>query len=98
MSAALFLGFSRVASARFSFLLSIPAILMPFALYMLELLQTPQLNWDFTALAMAIALSFISALACIHLFLKLLETLGMMPFVVYRLVLGALLLAVFWPV
>lgn len=97
ITAALFRRFEPQEAARFSFLLSIPAILMPFSLYMLELVQTPDLEWDFLALALAIILSFISALGCIHIFLKLLEKIGMLPFVVYRLILGAVLLWVFLP-
>lgn len=97
ITAALFMRFEPKEAARFSFLLSIPAILMPFSLYIVELIQTPDIAWDFTALAVAIVLSFLSALACIHLFLKLLEKIGMLPFVVYRLLLGAILLWVFIP-
>jgi undecaprenyl-diphosphatase len=37
-------------------------------------------------------LAFFSAYACIHYFLILLEKVGMMPFVIYRLVLGVALL------
>lgn len=97
ITAALFRKFEPQEAARFSFLLSIPAILMPFSLYMLELVKTPDIEWDFVSLAIAIVLSFISALGCIHLFLKLLEKIGMLPFVVYRLILGAVLVWVFWP-
>jgi undecaprenyl-diphosphatase len=42
------------------------------------------------------ALSFVSALVCIHLFLTFLERLGLMPFVIYRLILGALLFIILW--
>ena len=97
ITAALLRRFEPQEAARFSFLLSIPAILMPFSLYLLELIQTPDIEWDLLSLALAIALSFISALGCIHLFLKLLEKIGMLPFVIYRLLLGAVLLWVFWP-
>lgn len=98
ITAALLRRFEPHEAARFSFLLSIPAILMPFSLYMLELIQTPDIEWDLLALAIAIALSFISALGCIHVFLKLLEKIGMLPFVAYRLILGAVLVWVFLPV
>lgn len=40
-------------------------------------------------------LSAISAYLCIHFFLKLLERVGMLPFVIYRLILGAVLLVLF---
>ena len=97
MTAALFRRFTPVEAARFSFLLSVPAILMPFSLYVFELVQTPEVQWQWGSLALIVGLSFVSALACIHVFLKLLERVGMLPFVLYRLVLGACLLFVFWP-
>lgn len=97
MTAAFMRDFKPKEAARFSFLLSIPAILMPFSLYLLKLYKEPNVDWDFTALGIAIALSFISAIVCIHFFLKLLERIGMLPFVVYRLILGGVLLYFFLP-
>jgi undecaprenyl-diphosphatase len=35
----------------------------------------------------------VTAYLCIHFFLKLLERIGMLPFVIYRLLLGIVLLA-----
>ncbi len=51
---------------------------------------------DWRDFGLAFALSAISALACIHVFLRFVDRVGMMPFVIYRLLLGALLLAWFW--
>ncbi|MDI9246104.1 undecaprenyl-diphosphate phosphatase [Marinobacter sp. CHS3-4] len=90
ITAALFLGFSRESAARFSFLLSIPLILAAGLLKTLELVQQGGAT-DWAAIAIGTGLSFVSALVCIHLFLTFLERLGLMPFVIYRLVLGALL-------
>jgi undecaprenyl-diphosphatase len=90
ITAALFLGFSREAAARFSFLLSIPLILAAGLLKTIELVEQGGAT-DWIAIALGTALSFISALVCIHLFLTFLERLGLMPFVIYRLILGALL-------
>ena len=36
-------------------------------------------------------LSFVSALVCIKLFLKAIDSIGMLPFVIYRLLLGMML-------
>ncbi|AHI32278.1 undecaprenyl-diphosphate phosphatase [Marinobacter salarius] len=95
ITAALFLGFGREAAARFSFLLSIPLILAAGLLKTLELVeQGGATGW--AAIALGAALSFVSAVVCIHLFLKFLERLGLMPFVIYRLVLGLLLLVMLW--
>ncbi|EDM49847.1 undecaprenyl-diphosphate phosphatase [Marinobacter algicola] len=95
ITAALFLGFGREAAARFSFLLSIPLILAAGLLKSLELVEQGGAT-DWAAIALGAALSFVSAVVCIHLFLKFLEQLGLMPFVIYRLVLGLLLLVMLW--
>ncbi|NMT64179.1 undecaprenyl-diphosphate phosphatase [Marinobacter orientalis] len=95
ITAALFLGFGREAAARFSFLLSIPLILAAGLLKTLELVEQGGAT-DWTAIALGAALSFVSAVICIHLFLKFLERLGLMPFVVYRMVLGLLLIVMLW--
>ncbi|KPP98094.1 undecaprenyl-diphosphate phosphatase [Marinobacter sp. HL-58] len=95
ITAALFLGFGREAAARFSFLLSIPLILAAGLLKTLELVEQGGAT-DWTAIALGAALSFVSAVICIHLFLKFLERLGLMPFVIYRMILGVLLLVMLW--
>jgi undecaprenyl-diphosphatase len=94
MTAGLFLGLTRAAAARFSFLLSIPAILMAGGYKTLQLLQSP-VPVDLTTLGLVVLLAGLSAYACIHLFLRWLERIGMMPFVIYRLLLGILLLYFF---
>ena len=92
MTAGLLLGLTREAATRFSFLLSIPTILMSGGLVTLELVihNTPVIWGDLVA---GVLLSFIAAYLCIHLFLKFIEKIGMLPFVLYRLALGAFL---FW--
>lgn len=92
MTAGLMLGLSRENAARFSFLMSIPAISMAGGYLTLKLITgTEAVDW--TSMAIGSVLSFISAYACIHYFLILVNKVGMMPFVIYRLVLGAMLLA-----
>jgi len=95
ITAALFLGFGREAAARFSFLLSIPLILAAGLLKTFELLEQGGAT-DWMVILVGTALSFVSAVVCIHLFLTFLERLGLMPFVIYRLILGALLLLLLW--
>lgn len=93
MTAAALLGFSRTAAARYSFLLSIPAIVLPGGLKGIQLAQEgAKFDWDF--LILGIVVSALSAFACIHLFLKWLEKIGFMPFVWYRLVLGVVLFTI----
>ncbi len=94
ITAALMVGMSRVDSARFSFLLSIPTIVAAGSLESLYIVTHPdELRWGVFALGTAVA--FVSAYACIALFLRLVERIGMLPFVIYRLLLGAILLLLF---
>jgi undecaprenyl-diphosphatase len=91
MTAGLFLGLTREAASRFSFLLSIPTILMSGALITLDLLHSRD-PVDWSSLSVGVLLSFITAYLCIHYFLRFIERIGMLPFVIYRLVLGAAIL------
>lgn len=95
MTAALFLGFNRESAARFSFLLSIPLIAAAGLLKVIELIELGAAA-DWASIALGAAMSFISAVICIHLFLAFLERIGLMPYVIYRMVLGAVLLLVLW--
>lgn len=94
MTAALLLGLHRVDAARFSFLLSIPLILAAGGLKTIELSQS-LLPVDWTSLALGAALSAVSAWVCIYYFLAFINRIGMLPFVLYRLVLGGVLLLFF---
>ncbi len=96
MTAGLIVGLSREASARFSFLLSIPVILLAGGLLTLDLVRIhDQVDW--TALLLGIAFSGIAAYLCIHYFLAFIKRIGMQPFVAYRIVLGLVLLYIFLP-
>lgn len=90
ITAGLALGMTRAAAARFSFLLSIPAILMSGAAAMLDVVKEPGAasGWDML-MGAAIAGGF--AALSIHWFLKLINRIGMLPFVVYRIGLAAML-------
>lgn len=93
MTAGLMLGLSRAAAARFSFLLSIPVITLAGGFLVLDLLQaSAPVDWPKIALGTGIAT--LSAYACIHLFLSLIERIGFMPFIIYRVILGIVLLMV----
>lgn len=95
MTAALFLGLSRQAAARFSFLLSIPVIVLAGGLSTLDYLETATID-DMQPLMLGALLSGVSAYFCIHYFLKLLEKIGMLPFVIYRIVLAVFLFVMFY--
>ncbi|AYA63229.1 undecaprenyl-diphosphate phosphatase [Alteromonas sp. RKMC-009] len=91
MTAGLMLGLDRESCARFSFLLSIPVILGAGTLKTFDLVQaTTAVDWS--ALLYGAAFSFISAYLCIFLFLSWISRIGMLPFVIYRMILGAVLL------
>jgi undecaprenyl-diphosphatase len=87
MTAALMLGYTREAAARFSFLMSIPVILAASSLMTLEL-ATAAVAIAWTPMLIAFAVSFGSAWLCIVLFMQVISRMGMWPFVVYRIVLG----------
>ena len=94
ITAGLFMRLRPAAAARFSFLLSIPLIAAAGALHTLGLMQQgAQADW--ATIALGAVLAAVSAFACIHVFLTLLERIGMLPFIVYRLLLGGVLLALF---
>lgn len=93
----LLLGLERQSAARFSFLLSIPVILGAGLLKGLELSHTGSLD-QWTMILSGTLLAAISAYTCIHLFLKWLDKIGMLPFVIYRMLLGLVLLAVYFAV
>lgn len=86
MTMALMLGLTRQASARFSFLLSIPLITLSGAYKALDLIDQPNTDWGI--MLMGALVSAVSAGLCIHWFLKLVDRVGMLPFVLYRLLLG----------
>lgn len=91
MSAARALGFERTEAARYSLLLAIPAILASGAGAALELMDPndPVVLHD---AALAAGLAFVSAFLSIWFMMALLRRISMLPFVVYRLALGIVLL------
>ena len=93
MTAALMLGLSRDAAARFSFLMSVPVSLGAAILVGKDLAES-ELPIDYQALILGTLISFVAAYACIHYFLKIISRMGMTPFVIYRLALGAVLCCV----
>lgn len=91
ITAALLVGMSREGAARFSFLLSIPVIVLAGGLEVIGLASSPA-PIDWPAMIVGTLLSGISAYLCIHYFLVIIKKLGMQPFVVYRVLFGAWLL------
>jgi len=90
MTTALFAGFTREASSRISFLMSIPTIAGAATLKIIDLV-TSGVPVDWTLLAVGTVTSMVSAYLCIMLFLNIITRMGFLPFVVYRFILGGLL-------
>jgi undecaprenyl-diphosphatase len=92
ITAGLLLGLDRSGAARFSFLLSIPVIAGAGLLKGVELAQS-SLPVAWLQLLAAALVAGLTAYLCIALFLRLLERIGLMPFVYYRVLLALLLFA-----
>ena len=86
----LFLGLNRVTAARFSFLLFIVVGALAGAHEALGMLKDPD-NTPWGAVAVGFPVAFITAYLTIHYFLKFISHAPMTPFVVYRVLLGVLL-------
>ena len=93
ITAALLIGLGRTQSARFSFLLAIPTILGAQLLMMVDL-SLEQMLSDSSTMLSAAALAGLSAYACIHFFIALVERTGMRPYVYYRIALGLILFGI----
>lgn len=94
MTAALMLGLERKSAARFSFLMAVPIILAASTYEVLTLIQMDTIV-DINNFIITAILSAISALLAIHFFLKFLDKIGMLPFVIYRVLLGVVLILIF---
>jgi undecaprenyl-diphosphatase len=93
LTAALLLGLPRHIAAQFSFLLSIPVISLSGILVIKDIIKQPSLaTFDLSAYIIGFLVSAIIALISINLFMKLINKIGMLPFVIYRVLLGIFLL------
>ncbi len=95
LTAGLFMGMKPEAAARFSFLLSIPVIIASGTYELIKLYNMGNLELQWVDLIIGAFMSFIVAIIVIHLFLKYIAKSGMAVFVIYRVILGALLLWMF---
>jgi len=95
ITAGLFIGYTREAAARYSFLLAIPAVLgsgvfEAYSALKKGGLQGSGVDWNATIISTGIA--FVIGLAVIAWFLRYLSHGSFTPFVVYRVLLGLLVL------
>jgi undecaprenyl-diphosphatase len=93
MTAAMFLGLTREAAARFSFLLGIPAIGAAGVFELKDLLKHGLGDGGLSALVVGTMTSAVSGYLAIDLLLRYLRRNSMYVFVWYRIALGVLLLA-----
>jgi len=89
--AGLLMGYRREAAARYSFLLAIPAVLVSGLFELRKIGDGEPVDWGATLLATGIA--FVVGLAVIVYFLRYISTHSFRPFVVYRIALGLVVLA-----
>lgn len=94
MTMALFLGYRRPAAARFSFLLSIPVGLLATGYDLLKMVRGGVPADDLAAMAVGLVVAAISAYLVIGALLAWLRRQTMTPFVVYRVLLGIVILVV----
>lgn len=94
MTAGLFAGLTRAGAARFSFLLSIPVTTLAGG-YELYKLAQHGIASDLERVALAGLVAALSGYLAIAFLMRLLQSRGLLPFVVYRLLLGAFLLTWF---
>ena len=78
-------------SIKFSFLLAIPVITLATLAKMFDLAnESTEVDW--LMLALGFVISAITAYVTVVFFIRLVDRIGFLPFVVYRILLGALLL------
>ena len=92
MTAARFLGIERQLAARFAFLLAIPTILGAVGLTSYKMYRNGT-SLDLGLLGFGVALSFAFGLLAIHGMLKFLQRFSLLPFAIYRVLLGGVILA-----
>jgi undecaprenyl-diphosphatase len=90
ISAGLFLNFDRAAAARYSFLLSVPAVVLS---GLFELRHAGEGNLPVGATILATLLAFVTGYASIAFLLRYLARHSIAVFVGYRVVLGAMVIA-----
>jgi undecaprenyl-diphosphatase len=90
------LGFERHEAARLAMLMSIPITLATGAFLALKVARAPApagLLWQAAAGAV---LAFAAAYAALALMMRFLNAVSFTPYVIYRILLGAVLLAYAW--
>jgi undecaprenyl-diphosphatase len=78
-------------SIKFSFLLAIPVITLATLANIFDLVnESAEVDW--LMLTLGFVISAVTAYATVVFFVRLVDRIGFLPFVIYRILLGALLL------
>lgn len=88
------LGFARQDAARFSFLLSVPVILLA-TIYEAVILITGDVPVPWDNLLVAVLITAVVAYVSIEFFMRFVSRIGLMPFAIYRILLAAVIIYVF---
>ncbi len=91
ISMGLFLGYERAAATRYAFLLAIPAVIGA-GIYKLKDIPGGENAYGTGPTIVGTVVSFVVGLAVIHWLLKFVSTHSYAPFVIYRVLLGTLVL------
>ena len=91
MTAALFIGLNLKDASKFAFLLSIPTIFGALVFLLIEI-STSSYSFNFVSLFIGLITSCVVAFLTIKYFLIFVDRIGMYPFVIYRIILGCILL------
>lgn len=92
MTAGMFAGLRKKAAAEISFLMSIPVIAISGGLKFIEILTTPQTNIQFLPLVVGFVTAALSGLFAIWFLMRIIEKWSFTPFVLYRIIIGILIL------
>lgn len=95
MTMARTLGLTRVAAARFSFLLAVPGIGMAGAWELWQAASAPGDGTDWGATAVGVAVAAVTGYLCIHWLLRVIGRIGLAPFAIYRFAIAAVILLMF---
>jgi undecaprenyl-diphosphatase len=92
ITAGLFMGFSRTAAARYSFLLAIPAVIGSGFFELYKVVKSPGAEvFGPGETALATLVSFVVGLVVIAFFMNYISKRSFLPFVIYRIVVGVVL-------
>lgn len=94
ISGGLLSGLKRADAARFGFLLSLPIMLGAGSLQFIKLVSTGALTTIGLPLLAGAVAAFLSGLAAINFLIRFLRTHSLIPFVIYRLLLAAVIISV----